>query len=110
MERPRGDVVGSAGTVPGGRAGRISAARPPWLCNRGYRCNTPNHHKPKNRPNRVAQISRSDLLSPQGLSPQRGAPVWSRGQYDRQNVSVRSLGGLSPAGQEPGHGAWHPNG
>ncbi|MFM7057547.1 MAG: hypothetical protein ACKO2P_11570, partial [Planctomycetota bacterium] len=50
LERRCGGVVGSAGTVPGGLAGRISAAAP-WLCNRGYRCNSPNHHKPNNRPN-----------------------------------------------------------
>ncbi|MFM7058203.1 MAG: hypothetical protein ACKO2P_14890, partial [Planctomycetota bacterium] len=80
-----------------------------WHCNRGDRCNRPNHHKPNNRPNQGSQIRRFTLFSPQGLSPQRGVPVSSRGLYDRQKVSVRSLGGLSPAGQELGQGAWHRN-
>ncbi|MFM7057185.1 MAG: hypothetical protein ACKO2P_09725 [Planctomycetota bacterium] len=55
MERHRSRVVGSAGTVPGGLAGWISAALP-RLCNRGYRCNIANHHKRKKRPNHRSQI------------------------------------------------------
>ncbi|MFM7057160.1 MAG: hypothetical protein ACKO2P_09600, partial [Planctomycetota bacterium] len=55
----------------------------PWLCNRGDRCNRPNHHKPNNRPNHGSQIRRSDLFSPQGPSPHRGAPVSSRRLHNR---------------------------
>ncbi|MFM7055863.1 MAG: hypothetical protein ACKO2P_02965 [Planctomycetota bacterium] len=101
MERHRSRVVGSAGTVPGGLAGWIPAALP-RLWNHGYRCNIANHHKRKKRPNHRSQICRSAVLLPEGLSPQRGAPVSSRRLHDRQNVSTRRLRGLSPAGRELG--------